>query len=779
MRPAIAAGVLLALAAGAVGQTSDGEASATGPAGPVSATALAARSLRHSAIEMIHAPADAPGRVGRLIALARFAERLEPDHPRTHWVLTSIHEARGEITQAARSAALHLAGQPRDHARGLLWLRLELATFPDADRRAQFLSDTANRSDLPDPLRAEAAALLAETRLRQGDEEAAREAFEQALQLDPTHPRAVVGRLQLDPPDGIIERMNALQKLLRASPRSWRAIWDIALELGENGFHSSAMGFYQLALRYYTDQTRLEDPPEGLAVAILNAALDTGINERAAQQFDGLRRLFGDNEDVWFLLIEANRRAGNEEKTAQLVTEMDEALAGRKPDAEESPTLARDLAWYHVAIHPQPAEAMRLARIAVEGRPDDPVAQRVLGAAELMSRDEQTVAAGVERLGQVAEKDAYAAALLADYYYAEGRTALGREYLMTGLDQGRSGPAFRRLRDVVLREEIDPAELRVSDEIRDAILDFDERYLAMGQSPGRFVRMTLEPTVETYLPGLPLEVKLTLENVSDLPVPLGAEGLFNPTVAWRVVVEGRRRRTFHDLPLCSLPAPRYLQPGEQVSATARLDLGPLSKQLAVWCLRELTIRVEPVVDPLQQGEQLQSAIPTLAVETLKLARPSLLDAYPIEPSGDWAADYRLVLGYIVRDLKTGPPARRFQAARRIADLLAVVEWIESRQAFLPERQRQAIRKPVLLSMARAVLQDPEEGVRAQMLTELQTVPLTGLMRRIVSPLAEDPAALVRFRLAELLGAAQAGADALADDEDPLVRMMVSAFAGGR
>jgi HEAT repeat protein len=121
------------------------------------------------------------------------------------------------------------------------------------------------------------------------------------------------------------------------------------------------------------------------------------------------------------------------------------------------------------------------------------------------------------------------------------------------------------------------------------------------------------------------------------------------------------------------------------------------------------------------------------------------------------------------------------AARQVASLLAMVRHAELGQApELPKPLSAGLPKPVLLRIVVEILKDPSDVVRAEMLAAMGAVPLDDKIVVLFAPVIEDRSALVRFRVAELLGASgikrqNTIVDYMAQDADEMVRLMASAF----
>ena len=164
----------------------------------------------------------------------------------------------------------------------------------------------------------------------------------------------------------------------------------------------------------------------------------------------------------------------------------------------------------------------------------------------------------------------------------------------------------------------------------------------------------------------------------------------------------------------------------------------------------------------------------------EIIRLSVLGEFDPSLPESWSLVYQAALGRIVRDIKRGDLRVRMTAARKVASLLAAVRGLEKLETKLPRQLADAVEKPVLLSMLRAVLGDRLPVVRAEMLAALGWVSLDESILRLLGEAVSDKSPLVRFRMAELLGASKTpGRETvlrhLTRDPDELVQLMASSF----
>ena len=743
---------------------------------------LGAESLRHSATSLVHDRQGTPHWRDRLIALSFLADALVPKDPDTHLLLRSIYESEEQLALAAASARVQFDADPRDHMLGQLWLRLEHDAKNVTEDRITFLKGVLARQELPNALRAQAAVMLGDNFLRRDDKDEARTAYEQARSLDRYHALALARLQSLGKGRALPDSAAALLAYLRSSPRSSQAAANLGLLLANVGSHDAALKFFEHAERVLKDQLGVQTAPHDLMVPFLNVALDAGGAAQALEKFAPLREQFAESVDFQTLLIEAYRAAGKDAEADELVKVLATQLEKKRPATATSAAPAQELAMFYLVTLPHPEASLAYAKTAEQRAPLHPVTLRLLGAAKLVSDQEHLVAAGESKLKGLIDTDIYAAAFLAEHYFAKGDADAGSKAILTGAAVGRSGPAFRRLRTLAAthKDKVSIPPHDAKNDVEATLTVFGKPYFEMGQTPEKFLSVTIQPAREKFAPGEPIEIEVVLTNVGAVDVPMGREGLCNPVFSLTVTVEGQAKASFTDLPLVSLPAPRYLAPGKSVRRRKRIDVGRLGKYLLGRPLDGVSLRIIGMLDPMQAGEAFRSSVPTVQAKPATLRRVDLMECFNLPAQGDWAQRYKSMLPYIVEDFQKGPLARRCRAARQVGALLAVARGMETGILRLPEPRRQAVTKPVLLSMMHAVMKDRDSAVRAEMLAALQHVRLDESILSLLAPHIEDRSALVRFRMVELIGASGTSGrktivDYLAQDPDKWVRMMASVF----
>jgi len=742
---------------------------------------LAAESFRHAAIEMVCSDSATPARAGRLVVLAGLADRLVPGDWRTARLLADIHLAQADPNAEAADLEAYLKVFPRDNDKYCRWVAARLGRIQTADKRAAFLQGLVDRTGLAPSLRAHAAGRLARLRNGQGRPRDALAAVEGALQLDPSSADALAIWASLKAPETEAQRLDLRLRILRGDPHAASEAWDVGLDLGALGMYDEAVAFFDHAWPG-ADPARV--PPgnvseQQLLVDYANALLDARKYDQAIKVLPPAVKRYARAPQLTAMLREAYLAANKDAEAKTLLDAMAKSYKDRETGGEASEAFASEVAWFYVTALPRPNQAVLYAERAIKEDPNNPVYQRILGAAEL-AVGRSGPDKGENRLKTLLGKDLYASVFLAERYDVVGNAPAVRKAVLAVAALPRTGPAFRRLAKLAARRSIVLPEPKGIQEAKRLLGAFDKSYLHMLHEPGRFLSVHIRPVAETVACGEPVQVVATLKNIGPVPVPLGWRGLVRPEMALTATIpdsDGISAVTVKRLPMAVWAAPRYLKSGESLRQTVRLDVGELARALALRPLSDVTLTITGTLRP--PAGQAQAA-PSVPQATARIRRASLLGALDPAKPGEWPKAYQLALGRIVRDLRRGSLPERMRAARRTGSLLALACQIDTGRGEVPRPLAGRVNKLVHLSLLRALLSDANPVVRQEMIAALRYATLDRVVLSLLAPSIEDPSALVRCRLVELLGTAdprgnRAVVTHLSRDRDEAVRGMAELF----
>ncbi len=775
---------LLAAWAGAVSARAAQPAGSvySGPSEPNQDSRLAAESFLNSAIEMTCCPSSTPARAGRLVVLSHFADRLAPGDWRVNRLLADIYLAQADPNAEIKALQAYLAGQPNDYQVRARWMIARLAGMQNVVDRDAFLRSIAQRKDLDDSIRAQALAMLADLLMGQGRTTDAAEIARQAVAMDPYGPAGLAALAQTGGPADPNASFALDLLAIRARPRAFDAAWRVGLRLGELGLREKALEFFNnVWAAGAPDRQPLTVPPR-MTAQYASALLDANQPDKAIEVLKPALDRFSDNSDLVSLLIEAYRKAGKDAQAGQLVQNMAKAYKEREGSGTTPPALAAELGWFYAATQPHPSFAIVYAGRAVAADPNNPVYQRIMGAAELIG---DQVKPGMARLEKLLGKDIYASILLAERYQAAGDKENLRKAVLAAAPLSSSGPAWRRLSDIAARNQIELPVPKGRDEALTKLKELPPDCLKMLSQPNECISIQLAPVVADdgrLLCGEPIEIDATMKNVCATDIPLGETGVMNPSMALAARLEDSSGQVLVNttrLPMAVWAAPRVLKPGQTVTCRVRLDVCELAAAVAPHPLEDLSLTVSGTVDPAADGA---TRLPYFKLAPLKVLRAGLLGKVAADTPDGWRLAYQLALGRIVYDYRRGKLPARMRAARQIGSMLAFNVEVERGRQEPPGMLKGQLDHLTILSMFRASLADKSPAVRAEATLAIGAVQPDDTVIGLLSPLIEDPAAMVRCRLVETLAATGSKGNAtivdlMSNDPDPLVRQMAKAFKG--
>ena len=725
--------------------------------------------LAHSAQGLLLTP-DAPARAQRLVLLTQMAAGLDPEHYQAHALLAEIRQSQQRHALAADALAVCLAQTPADQFLWRKWLFHRSSAVQTADDRRAFLDGVIRDNDAPAAIRADALVRYADVLVGQGHTRQAADIYRGALRFDPYHAEALMGWLSLQTaPVSAVDQCNLLLRVVRASPLDEDATRDLAVLLGAVGLWNQAIDLFDVTYQIVARRAGGDGVDHAWLVEYCNAMLDAGQYQRAADTFRPMLQRFPTSLDLRVMLIEAYARLDKPEGVQEMIRQV-EVVYEPEPVGVTARGYDIDMAMFYLTVRPDSTRAMHHARRATADLPDpaaDTLGQRLLGAAELVNG----IDGGEDRLRSVAAQDAYAAYFLARHAAQREDAATLVEAIGHGAAQGRSGPAFRLLAELAGEHNIPIEPAPGSSQIRQQLAAMGPTAMAMAAHPERFLTVTLTAPPATAV-GEPLTIAATLTNPSSTEVPLGEAGLCAPVMALTIKA-GRDGTVFDTLPMLVWASPKYLAPGESLTASVRIDVGPLGDYLAERSLGDVKLTVSGTLDPVQRDQKTLSALPSIRIEPVSVVRtgwlPAVLDEDPYPPLHARLAG--AVTGEALAD--------RLKAAREIGSLLTALAGLDADGQSLPEIVPQETMHADLIALARQLIEDPSEAVRAEMLAALH-----GALRAdrlvLAAALADDPSPLVRLREAELIGlSTQAREDvrlkALSSDPNNYVARMAEAM----
>ena len=744
MRSYFATAMCLLVVSAACGQDSGDTASR--------ADSLAAGGLHHSVMLLRHASGKPIARAARLVGLAEFARRLAPDDPDINNTIAYISLVRDKEKALALAIRKSFIARPDDHALGLQWLSSEMKGLQDAQLRSTFLSGLLTDTRRPPELRAAAAVHLADILIGQGRREKASAAFDTAVKLDSHLPAALLGQLTLAETVSPADRAKVWVKELLVNPHSVRQAAQLGEMLDAAGLYKQAARFYDYAWRVNRHMGLERTVSIDFAVQHCNSLLNAGRYKQATEIFGPASRRFSESVLLRVLLIEACNHSSQTERAKMYAGEIEAIFAPKISGGQPDASVAAELAWLYLITGMDLPRALDYAKRASDLKPRAPATIRAMAAAQVLSGKGSMVDLGRASLQKIADKDVFATAFLAEYYYLVGRPDDGKKMVLSGLSLSRSGQAARRLTALAGKHKITIPPAEGSKELQALAESVPESLLALGLAPEKSFHLKVLAPRQVDA-GNAIVVRVELAGTYDGRISVGMGGLVPATVSIDVTAEGRDTGKFKDVVRLVLPVGRYLSGGQKVAVSGRIDVGKLHTFLLAHPLDDFELTILPrLIDPGAKTPGDHQPPPLATAAPGVITRTSILGEFDRSTTAKWASTYKHCLSLIVGDMKASDLRTRMRAANQIASLLVLSDGIKSGEVRPPRQLFGQINREVLVLMAAEMLKDGSDVVRSEMLASLGGVKLDGTIIRGFGGIMKDRSALVRFRLVELLGA---------------------------
>ncbi len=618
------------------------DAPADGSIGSTSSAALAARLATLSQSVLLDKPDVDRAKCSS--ALLKLAVRLEPTEPRYARLLTErlgqLLNEPNALDDAIAACSLWRKLQPADRQAQLQTIVLFAAQQQTLEKKVEYLKGLLATNAIAPEARSFAAAYCA-TLLFERNQDESLAMVQKALELNPLNIDALKFRRQFqyaDPKTTPEDRLAVSLAMLRANPALAQLTFEVAGDL-------SAAGLGEESLRWYTATLNIaarfgELPAEGI-VRYATQAYFLGQYQRAQSSMDELLQKHPDHYTALILRIMIARQSKDAAADARLVNQARNSLLNQLQTVRstlgvatattqpvdgaevELPDLSGDagllvqndkedvrqayygtlgeLAWFDIYFANRQPEAARLVThytgLRAEG---DPLAARLEGWRLL--RDGSLDGARV-KLSAISDKDPLALLGLVMIAYKGNRE-----------DQSRADADAIRLLSarlpgllgLVIHDALKERHLSVPPSphaagLRAQVNEFPSELFKAIDAPQNFYAIRGEPLKQAVAYAEPLMARVTIANVSDYDIVLGAGGMIQSEFA---IDAGLPQVNIQNLPqpLPSVAVGRFtsqlvLHPRQSTSQVVQLDEGILGRVLLQVPQPVLTVQPQIRTDP--------------------------------------------------------------------------------------------------------------------------------------------------------------------------------------
>jgi tetratricopeptide (TPR) repeat protein len=694
---------------------------------------------RHYGASRQAAPHRADGL--HVLALMRAAARVEPDSAEAYYWQYDLLSRLGRDEQALAALDNYVRLEPSDSVARLRWAELTVEqgqTVQDRVARCRKMLDRPGQDDL---VRSDLHRLLADLSYRSGREDLALEHVQEALKLCPRNiaARNLAWQLDADSPDHA-GQVSLLLELISAAPVQLDLIWQLGQLLDDLSLHAQAQKWYEYALAVHVKAHPGQPRPPRYLFDLARSLADAGQLRRAEQICQEALEYRPGYNRVRLLLFHLAEKLG--QKT--LAREQLDVIDGRYQSLLAEVTQQRNwqkaiwMAWFYSIYKPQPQLALKLAEMAVESSGRQPEALRSLGFAALAAAEHDRA---IEVLAPLAKLDQTAGLGLGKAYLAKGQAAKGLAALEAAARLRYSGIIFEQIADLLTQHDRLVPQAPGRSAIVKLLDSVDPAVLKFWQEPQRFFKLEVEPAGPSSKLALigPWRLRLTLHNVGALPLTLGPELMVNPVAVISATAKARQEQKFENYCMVWLNRKPFLDPGEAITVTQSIDIGPLRTALARAPQLEHRLSVNVLLGPTaDQTGAWQRGIAAMQVGPVELIRPKVV-ATPQQVDA------------LIADSAAPNPRDRCRAIDTLALLLAEAQLMAAGKVDYPAIpvDSAAIKVAMLTG-----LEDQHRLVRAHALAGLQLCKLDNKMIGRAAATLSDKHWLVRMMAVRLFAEAQ-------------------------
>ncbi len=705
-----------------------------------------------------------------LITLMKAGARLAPKAAEPYRWIAEIHDSFGS-SEAAYDALEAFIERDEDHILARLkWIGLALQRRQTVEKREEFVEQQIAKASQYPAIASDGFQRLAEIALTRGDTASARQHIETALELMPLNVQANRLAYQLaEGKDQQITRVRVALRLITANPMQVNLVWQLANLLAELSLHKQAEGWYTYALDVHQAANPEDPPPPEVLYDLAHNRFCAGELEAALQTCSQTVELRPDYVSARLLMVHILRRLRRGELAMGQIRALSDYFA--KQSAEVVKTKDRDMAaqmaWFYALYDRKPDEAMRFAKIAIDGPDPTPAALRAYGFAALAKGDHKEA----ERvLKDLAPTDQMAAVGLARVYLATKRAHRAVPVLQDAARLRGTGIAREEINQMLDANGLSVPPVPDHPDVRELLAGFDRKPLDYYKQPEKYLRFTAALARPEIAPGQPWYVVFTLENIGPFSVTIGSEMMISGQAVVSVTTSGDKDRQFPGVAFVDLARKPVLAPGESIRHVQTVDIGPVRYAMRTTPRRKHQIVLGAILEPVQSPSgQWTHRLGGLSAPPAKATRSAL------SPTS-------ARIDELLTDLASPDSERATRAADVLACLLRAHHGRKRGAAEKDPLDPAPLQRALLVAATRTTSAADDAARRARIIEHFRHLPLTNDVVKSLAPGLSDKEWLVRLTTTWLFASKQGAkftrvAKRTADsDPDPLVRELAGAFA---
>lgn len=613
--------LLIALSGTLQPASADDAATVADPTGKL-ALAEEFASLAH--MQIFHAP-DSRSSWSQGAAYLSAAARLNPDEPRFARELVQQYIYLHDVTGATNALAAYRRLVPTDQTAQVQQIDLYLGRMQQANEKIKYLEQILGREAVPAPVRSDAAVRCAQLLADRAEPAEALRLLTTALTLNPLNLSAMRLRYSLTRSNATpLDTLQQILAMLRANPTDGGLCTSIGQQLADFGLTEDALKWFGLANRFSLKSGVLPSPQYAISAA--SELIISNQPDAAANLMGQYTTVYGADPDAWTIYLVALQMASDSKKDdATLKATLDSARqktqivllnnlaiirsaagdlkATTQPVDSPSPTtmpttmpvpdLSGDLAllrkagpqvgsdylsaisalaWYDLYFRQDATSADpildEMGKLVTDR---DVQLTRLRGWRELVMKDQ---AGASTKLSAVADRDPLAALGLVLIDLDPQNSARHDQALIAAkqlLQSHPSGPV-----GAILAGEFTKFGIKVEPTgkyipIQQVIADFPVGLTRLGDQPGEFYSLRVEPVKTSVEYGEPILVRVTLNSSGIIDLPIGPECGLHSELLFNAIPLGHPDQTIMGAAFDQVDQSRLLLTGQTITVVVRVD----------------------------------------------------------------------------------------------------------------------------------------------------------------------------------------------------------------
>lgn len=552
-------------------------------------------------------------------AMLQGAVKLNPDEPRFARLWADAMLQARDPEAALKALNAYVRNEPDDKPALIQLVDLHANAYETIDKRLDYLRDWVDDARLAEEVRSHIAVLAYLVYTERSQNPQAKKMLDQALKLNPLNMEALREKFNQVSVNGTpYERISTLLAILKSNPNQIQYVSLLAQELSNVGLSQPSLQFYSIGFglanrqglgiprdfaQGYAVELMVNNPPQYAGVKQLVDSLVTGnpadygtlmvrlLLERATDQKDAavksiqqLRNILSNGVQSHRLMMGDKTATTRPVDTATPVewgsfeADVKQLKEMKGDDAEKSRagyiSTLTEIAWLEIYFRESPGDAKPVIDALRQLVPEnDASLARLEGWVFLIRGDKEQAQV---KLSAVKDRDPLAELGLVRLMATDASKAAGEQLLARHPVGLLAVLLLDGLRDRKVTLIPNP---QVIGPIVETLNKFPSNWLAILDQPQNFYVLKAEPLKLSHAFGEPMLVRVSMQNISEFPITLGAEGVVHQDLWFDAEFRGVLQQNIPGAAYDRMGHEVVIKPHSTVSQLVRVDQGPVAQTM--------------------------------------------------------------------------------------------------------------------------------------------------------------------------------------------------------